>query len=39
MTTQHDAKILEILRGELSRLPVDLVLAKSGLVSFEAEAS
>ena len=33
-----DAKILEILRSKLrQRLPVDLVLAKSGLVSLEAK--
>jgi hypothetical protein len=38
MPTQHNAEILEILRGELrQRLPVDLVFAKRGLVSLEAE--
>src|SRR5215471_10356713 len=38
MTTQHDAKMLQIFRGELrQRLPIDLVLAKSALVSLEAE--
>jgi len=33
---KHDAEIFQILRGELGQcLPIDLIVAESGLVSLE----
>jgi hypothetical protein len=38
MSSKHHAEIPEILRRELGRLPIDLVVAESGLVSLETQA-